>query len=257
MQESEAVHSMKKRKKHKRKPSKLAYALMLIMVAMCAAVVLAAVFLNVEEIKISGSSKYNAQQIIDASGVKKGDNLLRINKTSVSNKICAKLPFVESINIKLMLPSTIVITVNAGNPAYMIKYANGYIYAARNFKVLEVSSDANKDKGLVTVNGAQVKKAEPGSVLVFADRSQQGEIEQLIAALNSAKLNKVTGVDISNSYELAAQYDNRIKIIIGTSIDSKDKLAAASSIINSKLQASDKGTLDVSTENKRYTFSPG
>lgn len=256
MRESEVIERMQKRKKRRRKPSRFAYMLMLFTVALCAAVMSAAVFLNVDSIKVSGNSAYNAQQIIDASGIKKGDNLLRINKTSISNKISTKLPFVESAKIKLRLPSTIEIAVNADNPVYMIKYTGGFIYADRSFKVLEVSPNSNKDKGLVLINGAQVKDAQAGKALTFADKSQQNEIEDFISALKSVKLDKISGVDISNSYELAAQYDSRIRIVIGTPIDIKSKLEIAAAIINSKLQSSDKGTLDVSTDNKRYTFNP-
>lgn len=256
MRESEIMERMQKRKRRKRKPSKLAYILILLTVALCAAVMSAAVFLNVDNIKVSGNSIYNSQQIIDASGIKKGVNLLRINKTLMSNKISAKLPFIESAKIKLRLPSTIEIAVNEGNPVYMIHYTGGFIYADRSFKVLEVSPNYNKDKGLVLINGAKIKNAEPGYALTFADKSQKSEIQDLISSLKSAKLDKISGIDISNSYELAAQYDNRIKIILGTPIDVKSKLAIASVIINSKLQNTEKGTLDVSTENKRYSFSP-
>jgi cell division protein FtsQ len=243
-------------RRRRRKPSKFAYVLILITAVFCAAAVFAVVSFKVATIRVSGNSQYSSQQVIDASGVKLGLNLLRVNKLEAGKKICEVLPYIKSVKVKLLPMTTIEIAVTQDSPAYIIHYEKGYIYADQSFKALEVRSDGNKDKGLPQITGVQVADDKPGYAVIFKDKSQQGEIEQIAAAVKTSGLDKSSSIDLTDSYQILVNYDNRITIILGTPIDAEKKLEAAAEIIKSNLQSTDKGSLDVSAEDKRYTFNP-
>lgn len=53
------------------------------------------VLFNVENIRVTGASNYTPQEIIDASGVEAGDNLVRLSTDKVSSQITSRLVYIE------------------------------------------------------------------------------------------------------------------------------------------------------------------
>jgi cell division protein FtsQ len=244
------------RRTARRKPSKFAYFLLLLMLALCAAAVCVAVFFKVETISVSNKSSYSKEQVISSSGIKKGTSLFRVDKELAVKKICSSLPFAADAKIKLSPPSTIEIEVIADSPKYVIKSSKQYAYVDENMKALVETTDTKKYTNVITINGAEIAKFKAGSAIVLKDTTQAATIKTLAAAVKEAKLTKITGMNVADSYQLSIVYDSRITIIIGTHLEADKKLKDAAAIIGSELQSSDKGSLDVSAQNKRYTFSP-
>ena len=67
---------------------------LLIMLAVVAAIVFGvAIFFKVNTIEIQGNTVYSADQIIEASQIQQGDNLLTVNKALAVGNIKAALPY--------------------------------------------------------------------------------------------------------------------------------------------------------------------
>ncbi|HEX2937665.1 MAG TPA: FtsQ-type POTRA domain-containing protein [Ruminiclostridium sp.] len=254
MREEQNKGQRKRRKK--RKPSKFAYFLLLLVIALCAAAICAAVFLKVNSIKISGKSQYSAEQIEKASGITHDTNLLSINKTKVVAGLRTILPYISDAKISIKLPSTVNIEVIEDSPEYVFSFENQYALIDGSLKALGLTKDIGKYKNLITLGGVKALKFEPGSTVKFQDGREQTAIKELSSAVKEAQISKVTGYNIGDSYQLSVVYDSRITIVIGTITEADKKLTDAAAIIKHKIQPSDKGTLDVSAQNKRYTFSP-
>lgn len=255
-EEKSGRNTKKRRKRAGRKPSKLAYILMLILVALCAVAACVIIFFKVDTVTITGKSSYSNSQIINASGIKTGTNLFSIDKKSVADNICSTLPFISQAKVKLSLPSAVKIEVTADSPKYAINISKKIAYLDENLKALETSENSNKYKNVIAINGVEISKFEPGKVISFKDKEQPETIKRLADAIKGAGLDKITGMDIADSYQISVTYDSRIKIIVGTSLGADEKLSDAAAIIKSEIKNSDKGSLDVSAQNKRYTFSP-
>ena len=85
---------------------------LLIMLAVVAAIVFGvAIFFKVNTIEIQGNTVYSADQIIEASQIQQGDNLLTVNKALAVGNIKAALPYVEDVSIARSLPDGIIIQV--------------------------------------------------------------------------------------------------------------------------------------------------
>jgi cell division protein FtsQ len=249
--------SPKKRKRARRRPSKLAYFLMILVVASCAAVVCAKTFFNVQKITVSGNSNYSAGEIEKCSGIKKGTSLFEINKQNAVTELCTSLPFIADAKIKIHLPDTVKIEVIADTPKYKINTKkDGTIYLDKDLKVLEKTAQKRNYKNLITINGGYITNFDVGKKITFKDESQSKAVSNLVKSVKEAGIDKITGLDVADSYQLKVVYDNRITIVVGTSLGATEKLQNAEQIIKSKLSASDKGSLDVSSDNKRYVYSP-
>ena len=63
------------------------------------------VLFNADEITASGSKVYSQSEIIEASDLSVGDNIILMNKTDVADKITQKLPLIGSAEINKNCPT--------------------------------------------------------------------------------------------------------------------------------------------------------
>ena len=69
------------------------------------------VFFNIETADIIGSSIYSADEIIAASGIKGGDNMIRKNMSKAEKNIVSQLTYIEEAHITRKLPSSLEILI--------------------------------------------------------------------------------------------------------------------------------------------------
>ena len=82
------------------------------LVAVVAALVTACViFFRVNGIHVEGNSHYTAQDIIAASGLETGDNLVTMWEPSINQRICAQLPYVQRVVLRRALPDQVTLMV--------------------------------------------------------------------------------------------------------------------------------------------------
>lgn len=69
------------------------------------------VFFKVENITVSGASRYTPWEIREASGIREGSQLLGINEAQISGRIISQLPYVGSVRVSIKLPDTVHIDI--------------------------------------------------------------------------------------------------------------------------------------------------
>lgn len=92
------------------------------MLALVAAIVLGvAIFFQVNDVQVQGNRIYSAEQVIEASGLESGDNLLMVNRASVVGNVQAQLPYVQKVSVGRVLPDTVVIRVQESEIAGIVE----------------------------------------------------------------------------------------------------------------------------------------
>ena len=71
----------------------------------------ATVFFRVEQVVVTGNSRYTQDEIVQVTGIEKGDNLYSWNKFSIAQRLRETLPYIGEVSIRRALPSTVIITV--------------------------------------------------------------------------------------------------------------------------------------------------
>ena len=71
----------------------------------------ASVFLQVVEIDVDGALLYTNEDIVNASGLSFGDNLMFVSTRTVSQNLRQALPFIKDTHITKVLPNKILIEV--------------------------------------------------------------------------------------------------------------------------------------------------
>jgi len=251
-----SAHPRRKR----RRLSGFAYFLITFCVLVAAGVFAAGYFLKVETIEVTGKTSYTKEQIISASGIKKGENAFFTDRNGAARKICEKLPLVVSAKIHYNLFKGIVIETAPDTVAYEIKVKNGYASLDKNFKILEVSSSTPVSESLPLIEGLEISNPTPGQTLTHNDKEKLAQAAKILGEFKSNKIKGITGINISNDYEIKANYAGRIDILIGTDSDISYKLKFAAYLLKNKedISDSDKGLLDVSqsAQSNKVSFIP-
>ena len=79
------------------------------------------IFFKVDVITVAGSEKYTPWTVVEASGIREGDNLLTFSKAAACGKIISALPYVENVRIGIKLPDTVNIEIKEIDVVYAIK----------------------------------------------------------------------------------------------------------------------------------------
>lgn len=94
--------------------------------ALAAAMILCfIVFFRVNTISVTGNEKYTQQEVLDASGIEKGDALLLVNKSAAAGKIIAALPYIDQVRIGVAFPNVVRIEVKELDTAYAVAASDG------------------------------------------------------------------------------------------------------------------------------------
>lgn len=108
---------------------------------MCLALVMGAtIFFKVETIIVEGNSHYSAEEIIAATNIQLGENLFSVQKEDISQNITFTLPYIQSIDIKLHLPTGIKLVVQEQVGMVELVTDQGTWYMGVQGKLLEYHS---------------------------------------------------------------------------------------------------------------------
>ena len=233
------------RNRRRRRGRVLFYLFLFLFVSSAAVAVSLMVLFKIDEIDVTGTSRYSQQEIVNASDIQLGDNLFLAKTKEAGDKIIQTLPYIGSVSVKRDFPSGIVIHVSEAKAVGALEYDKKYAVMAQDGKVLELA-DKLPD-GCPAVKGIDLVSAAAGRQLVYKDASQKSTFEELVKVLEEEKVEKITSIDLSVSYEVTLLYDNRIVIDLGVPSDLDYKIRFAQNILGSEgIGEEEKGTLDLS-----------
>lgn len=193
------------------------------------------VFFKVSEVKvIKAGVHYSAEEIIDASGVKLGDSILRTDWDEVKERVEKKLPYVRSLKIEKSLDGRVSFAVSDATADKLLKIPNGYAVADDNLKLLEILKDKPENSTLtyLVMSLPSELTIKVGETVVFKDNDKTGQLYKAVnEAIEKVGLEKITGIDISDVNSITLEYQNRYKLYLGDSGSIEYKLQEAKKVI--------------------------
>ena len=239
---NQRVPQARKKKKRRKKNMSLYYLMTFITVAFALVVLSLTVFFRIDTIKIKGSSTYSTDQIIASSGIRKGDNLIRLDKAKAQQSVLKNLVNVDTVKISRKFPSEIVISVTSCEPMASIEYNGQYYVISKNGKIIEDKLSSPKDK-LILIKGFDPVKAELNVNIKSKDPDKEKIIKNLISEFNKSKLKNITKIDISDRLNIKFTYQDRIDVEIGSSSDMEYKIRFITATIEDKTDDSFTGRI--------------
>ena len=233
------------------------YKALSILLASAAVVVACVVFFRVNSVEVSGNVRYTAEEIIEASGIEMGDNLIGLSRSRVSASICTKLPYVANVNIKKVLPDGVVLRVSERVAAASVESAEGRWLISAQGKLLE--KDAGSDR-VVTINGLTAAGPYPGGMIQVAEGEETtlSYVKELLSQLEShGWLGECTVLDCSAATFMMLDYGiYRIKLPRGGDYNYCLSLTESALASGSILEGVG-GLLDLTVVEGKVYYRPG
>ncbi|MCD7890887.1 MAG: FtsQ-type POTRA domain-containing protein [Ruminococcus sp.] len=228
----ERNNSSKRMRRRKRKMN--LYGLIVILLVLTVGITISYTFLfNINEIRVSGESdQYTAEEIVIASGISKGDNLLRLNTSKSEQNILDNLLYVETASIDRDFPSSLEINVTKCIPAYNVSYDMGTLLVSKKGKIL--ADNGFITEGLPIIYGYEPSVTTPRKMIESSDEQKSEAFMEIIENLNSAEENIVSSVDMSDKYSIIVNYSNGIIFKMGNWTDIEYKLNMAWDVMNNE-----------------------
>ncbi len=233
------------------------FKLLCVLTAAAALTLGATVFFQVENIVVSGNSRYTQQEIIDAVGIQAGDNLFRMNKFSLIRQAEERLPYLEDVVIRRSLPSTIVITVTEWEAVAQLPGGGGQWLVSVGGKLLE---EATQESGVMTVTGLTVLAPQVGQQ-VAVSQEETPRLEALLELLQVLEeqemLAKVSSLELSST-RITMRYEDRftVKLLLNADFAYRiSMLQEAVADLNQRMGEDVRGTLDLTQDEFQAAFS--
>jgi cell division protein FtsQ len=171
------------------------------------------------------------------------------------NRSVEDIPFLDAMDVKVLTPDTIKITVYEKALAGYVKYMNTYVYFDKDGYVVESSSI--RTAGIPQVTGLSFDYVVLGQPLPVKEEYKDvfGTILELTKLLNKYELS-ADRIYFHSDSEITLYFEN-VKVALGSETDSlEDKLMRLPKMLPDLQGLS--GTLQMETYNEKgdYTFKP-
>ena len=209
---------------------------------------------TVSTVYVEGNVHYTEDEIKDIvmSGFL-GDNSLYLS-LKYRNKGIEGVPFVDTMDVKVLAPDTIKIIVYEKVLTGYVRFMDTYMYFDKDGYVVESSSI--RTAGVPQVTGLKFDHVVVGQALPVEDRDIFNKILNVTKLLNKYEL-KADKLYFNRAGEVTV-YFGEVKVALGSeSLAMEDKLMLLPELLPS-LEGK-KGTLQMNTQSEgdgRYTFKP-
>lgn len=254
--EARREHAQKMRKRRKRR-RRLTCAAILFFLAALGIFLSLTVFFKIENITVTGDSRYTQEEIVAASGIQIGANLFLTNTVEAANQIEIQKPYIRTATIQRNLNGTIEITVEQTETASLaVRTDGGYVLLDSGLKVLE-SGQGDLPEGAVELRAGNITAADTGAQLRTEDPNAASAMGELLAAVDRAGLSGITLYDLSDTSDILMTYDGRLDVQVGTTDDLDRKMAMLAEVIrrNDATNPERTGMIDVRVSGKAYLSS--
>ncbi len=126
-----------KKKRRKKKAKVVFFSLLFVLMMLTLAILSVTVFFNAETILVEGNTHYTAEAILEQGGLSVGQNLFRLDKFEVIEKM-QELPYIKTVTIHRKLPNTLSVKIVENQPVVWTKTASGVALLNEEYRVLEL-----------------------------------------------------------------------------------------------------------------------
>ncbi len=208
-----------------------------------------AVFFKADHIEVDGNSRYTAQQVVQASGLKQGDNLFFMNKYDVAARINNELSYVESVRINRRLPDTLCIHITECTCAVAVEQEGTAWLMCGTGKLVD-SVAAEETENYAVVTGLTLLEPRRGEQAA-AEETNEETRQQLLTILQQLRakgmMDDVQQIHLEDPSVITIRYLDRFdaEFLWGADFDYKLDFLAA---VVAKLENNERGTLKLTKD---------
>ena len=156
---------------------------------------------SIKEIYVNGNSTISAEEVIRASGIRRGDYILSLNEKTVEERITSDYRL-QFRYMATQLPSTVVISVREREPCCWLTYCGIMYVMDKNRMVLyESENPSEQPQNLVEIKGLEVRSNTlVGQYINLGSETQQSIFTELFLEMKVLGcIDQIKEADISNT----------------------------------------------------------
>lgn len=191
---------------------------------------------RVQKVEIEGLEYHTYEEILAASGIREGDEMLALDSHEIIERIYASCPYVEQAWIK-KTPFTLTIIIKEREDVKSMTHGEYTVIFDRDFLVLDIVSIAQElPYSFMSVSLPPYGTLRVGEKIKFADAdADYSYINRLCDALKARGwYDDVTYADFSGRTTVAFIYRGHIRIEVGNTQDLDTKLLLAAETMKEK-----------------------
>lgn len=263
-QSRKSSQSRRRRRRARRGGTPTVLVLLCVLVAMVAIITAMTIFFKVQTFTLTGQTRYSKEELVEASGIEQGDNLILFDKFEAIDRIFDACPYLDTVQMRRRYPDRIEIIVTECVPIVVVNDlpgtmpdpkdaektvsvgGTGWWLMDKDGKLLERVASTDHPQ-LTKITGITMVEPRIGQKAKFLQEDVQ---KPLFLLLNTAKddgiLQNIGGVDFSQQYDIRFDYLDRFQVKLGSTENLEKKLRCLHDITENKLGSNVRGTLDVS-----------
>ena len=238
----------------------------------------ATVFFRVEQVVVSGNSRYTQEDVVAATGIRLGDNLYRMNKFQINQEVRQALPYVNELNIVRKLPNTILITVTEWDAVAQILPTAETVTEVDKETGEEIPVETAGEAWLISVGGKLLEKAPADSPAIevsgltalipragtplAVSQEEQPKLDGLLALLSALEsgslLDRVTWIRVEGTH-IVMDYAGRFEAKLPLNGDFSYHLSVVETVIpqiDNKHGPQSTGSMDLTQKDYQLVYSP-
>ncbi len=201
------------------------------------------IFFPIEKISVSIGAHYTAEQVIEASDIDIGDNLITVGWFGQSKKIQTKLPYIKSVSYNKNLDGTLIIETKLTSDKYAFIGAKKSYVTDRDLKILHDLSEHSDDITTVYLYGdLSGQTGYTGQLTDAADASLFAYVVDIIEQYGIT----ANVIDLTRSYNIAVKVSDRFVVELGSKSDFESKLAHLAVMLE-RIDEGKNGVIDLSS----------
>ena len=226
------------------------YKLLSFLIVFAAILVGCVVFFRVNQVTVTGNRRYSETQIIDASGVKEGDNLLLVNKPQTVRSIAKRLPYIKSVTPIRLLPDTLELRVVESVAVARVQDGEAWWLLDDRGKLLETGG-GDLEAHLPQLMGLRTITTSLGAMMAV-ELEEQIKLEGVTSLLSALTKRGMEGgvttfIDLSGSNVIYFDYGDRLTVAVPMSGDFDRRIFSLQRVIEVFTEQGEEvvGTLDL------------
>lgn len=187
-------------------------------------------FMKVSQYDVAGISLYDREDLIAASGVKKGDLLYSLDHEQIEKRILAQCPYLSAVKVKAQFPDTLRIEVEGKSGQWYLDIA-GAKYSLDS--ELRVISETANPTGMTKLILPNIQSAIYGEVPLFgeSDNERKRTLEVIDTIRRTSFKDRLTEVDLESRWDIHLVVDGSYDVYLGDLTDLEAKLKATETIL--------------------------
>lgn len=189
---------------------------------------------SIKNFSVSGNKYIKDNEIVNKSGLIKGENIFKIKKDVKIKNILTE-PYIESAEINRVIPDTIEIKVKEKTDRFRVESNNNIVYLGKNGEVLSVieKEKDNKNSKAPYIEGFKLKNVTIGKTLKYQNKNiDSKEYIDFISGISKEEIYKlIKKIKIESDGNVIIEVKDDFEIKLGKFNDMEYKLKLLEEVI--------------------------